>query len=84
MHFKAGDFQTGKMTCLHVAAATGRRHLVKFLISVGVDVNQKDVHGFTALQLAAINGHLGIIKASAFRLCMETRLAQSHAGGKEQ
>ena len=42
---------------LHVAAGAGNTELVEKLISVGVDLNQKDSEGWPAIHYAIVNGH---------------------------
>lgn len=46
-----------KQTPLHVAAAFGRKDIIKYLLSKGADINAKITDGRTAYQLALDQGH---------------------------
>ncbi|XP_045894038.1 ankyrin repeat domain-containing protein SOWAHC isoform X2 [Micropterus dolomieu] len=54
------DFITG--TALHWAAKQGRQEAVDMMLRSGADVNVKS-HGYTALHLASIHGHLHVVQA---------------------
>lgn len=48
---------TGDRTLLIIQASGGNTRAVKFLISLGIDVNERVKHGETAVLWAATNGH---------------------------
>ena len=47
-----------RRTLLHLGAALGLQELLNELISQGVNVNQRDIRGYTALHYAALYGHI--------------------------
>ena len=49
-------------TPLHISVNYGHLDIVKYLISVGVDIESKDVDGFTSLHIASIYSDVEIIK----------------------
>eukprot|EP00798_Chlamydomonas_sp_ICE-L_P019744 gene19744-biopygen28568 len=50
-------------TSLHWAAQEGHVECVRYLLSIGVEVDKTDLGGSTPLQVAASNGHVECIKA---------------------
>ncbi len=56
-----GNFKKWPEDDLKVWDTTGMK-LTKYLLGLGVEVNQQDVHGYTALMRAALFGQLGIVK----------------------
>jgi ankyrin repeat protein len=53
--------KTGWMA-LHWAVHGGQEEVVAFLIGEGAGVNSRDLHGFVPLMVAAVHGHLGVVK----------------------
>lgn len=51
------DIDHEDRTALHHAASQGQREVTELLVRYGADINAKDVHGNTALQLARNLGH---------------------------
>jgi ankyrin repeat protein len=49
-------------TLLHAAAYDGEVDAIKLLISIGADINAKEINGRTPLHLAANNGQLDAIE----------------------
>lgn len=50
------------LTPLHLASFSGHHDIVEILISSNANVNARDAHHNLATDLAAMNGHLGVIK----------------------
>ena len=61
-HKKVKAITNNGLTLLHLAAYSGHRDMVNFLISAKCDVNSQLVTGFTPLHLAAFNGNDAIVK----------------------
>ncbi|XP_066963889.1 protein fem-1 homolog A-like isoform X2 [Macrobrachium rosenbergii] len=53
---------TRGVTCLMVASSYGRTEVVKYLISIGADVNRKRLDGKSALHCSVELGHLEVVK----------------------
>jgi ankyrin repeat protein len=53
-------FPRGGMTALHFAARQGSADAIAALAAAGVDLDQKDPDGFTAVIFAILNGHYDI------------------------
>lgn len=51
----------GRLECLK-SAENGNFKKIKECLANGVDVNARDIFGYTALMLASINGHFEIVK----------------------
>jgi len=49
--------------CLFNAAQQGYAQMVKILLKTGIDINQQDSLGFTALHWAAYNGHQVVVES---------------------
>ena len=49
-------------TLIHYAAESNSTELINKLISVGVDVNKKNINGLTALHVAAHNGNTDVVE----------------------
>jgi ankyrin repeat/SOCS box protein 3 len=48
----------GRMTALHLAAASGYDDIIQVLIDVGADVNARTINFTTPLSFAVVNNHL--------------------------
>ncbi|CAG2216442.1 unnamed protein product [Mytilus edulis] len=53
---------TNGWSALHTACFNGHAGILKLLIGVGMDINERDHSGKTAVHLASINGHGDIVK----------------------
>ncbi|XP_063405877.1 protein fem-1 homolog C-like [Mytilus trossulus] len=53
---------TNGWSALHTACFNGHAGILKLLICVGMDINERDHSGKTAVHLARINGHGDIVK----------------------
>ncbi|CAG2256755.1 unnamed protein product [Mytilus edulis] len=53
---------TNGWSALHTACFNGHAGILKLLICVGMDINERDNSGKTAVHLARINGHCDIVK----------------------
>ncbi len=55
---RPGGEEDGAFTpLLHLAAADGDKELIKTLINIGVDLNEKDSKGWPAIHYAIAGGH---------------------------
>lgn len=74
------DFITG-FTCLHWAAKLGKHELIAMLVNfaqehqVSVNINARSSAGYTPLHLAAMHGHIEVVKllVGAFEADIEAR-----------
>ncbi|KAF2738330.1 ankyrin, partial [Polyplosphaeria fusca] len=57
-----GAYGTGR-TILHIAAAGEKVEPVQYLLELGMDANQKDPRGWTALHYACLSTNIDIMKA---------------------
>lgn len=55
-------------TALHVATAHGQTEVVKWLSGAIVELNKETPTGFTAIHIAAQNGHVSCMMVSAYKL----------------
>jgi len=60
--FRAKD-ESG-LTPLHIASQQGRLEIVKWLTAMGINLNTETQTGYTAIHLAAMNGHLNCMIVS--------------------
>jgi len=66
-----------KMTALMWAATEGNDSLVKFLISVGADVNRRDNQGRTAMFIAKSGSHYNIVNMLNEQFCKVNKIVLS-------
>ena len=61
-----------RQAALHVASKEGNMNEVKRLLEDGAEVDKEDKHGFTALDVAILHGHLDLARELCKKMNIET------------